>query len=272
MKQRLIAALVALSIVVPLLIWGGNIGACVLVFFIMLLAADEWLRMMVPQEKKVWWVFYLGVVFCGAVPIFMPKEILVLPVVVMTVLLATLFLCNDNERALDSAQKVLSGLLYIPCLLVALIWLRLQEQGLELLFFLLLITWAGDTGAYFAGRSFGKNKLFERVSPKKTMEGAIGGALLSMIVSVCVQQLLFPSLGVVHALALGLILDVMGVCGDLVESMFKRAVKVKDSGWIMPGHGGILDRIDSILFTAPTLCAYLYIFVPGMFELVVFTS
>jgi phosphatidate cytidylyltransferase len=130
------------------------------------------------------------------------------------------------------------------------------DGGLAWIALILSVTWAGDTGAYFSGRALGKTKLFERVSPKKTWEGFAGGFVGSIVGALIVQRLGLPNLPVMHAVILGGLLNVFGVVGDLVESMLKRAYGVKDSGWIMPGHGGILDRVDSILFTAPVAWIY----------------
>ena len=124
-----------------------------------------------------------------------------------------------------------------------------------------MITWSADTGAYFAGRSFGKNKLFERVSPKKTIEGVVGGVALSIVVALGYQTQFLPTLGWGYALLLGGTLSILSVIGDLVESMIKRATGVKDSGNIMPGHGGIIDRLDSLLFTIPTAYVFYSLFV-----------
>ena len=106
------------------------------------------------------------------------------------------------------------------------------------------------------GRAFGKHKLFERISPKKTWEGAIGGLVFSVAFGGLVKFLALPEVPWVHALVVAALIDIAGVLGDLVESMFKRSFGVKDSGRIMPGHGGILDRIDSLLFSAPVAWAY----------------
>ena len=126
-----------------------------------------------------------------------------------------------------------------------------------MMLFLLAATWLGDTGAYFAGRFFGRTKLFERISPKKTWEGAIGGLVVSSLGAAAIARATGLPFGLLEAILLAAVLDIAGVVGDLAESMLKRAWGVKDSGWIMPGHGGILDRIDSLLFTAPLLWAWL---------------
>ena len=132
-----------------------------------------------------------------------------------------------------------------------------MDQGLALIFLVLVATWAADTGAYFAGRFFGKAKPLERISPKKTWAGVWGGVALSVACAMGMAAASSPDIPLVHAGALGAIISVVGVIGDLIESMFKRASGIKDSGGIMPGHGGLLDRVDSLLFTVPAAWIYL---------------
>lgn len=119
-----------------------------------------------------------------------------------------------------------------------------------------VLSWIGDTGGYFAGRAFGKHKLYEAVSPKKTVEGAIGGVLATAAGAVVCHLLVVPSLNIRDAVILGVLGGVLGIFGDLGESLLKRSVGVKDSGGIVPGHGGILDRIDAVLITAPMVLLY----------------
>ncbi len=121
----------------------------------------------------------------------------------------------------------------------------------------LMIAWLGDTGGYFAGRFLGKHKLFERVSPKKTVEGAIGGLVAVVLGTLAVRATLLPSMPVRDAVVLGVVGALLGTVGDLGESLLKRSVGVKDSGGIVPGHGGMLDRIDAVLLTAPLMLLYL---------------
>lgn len=123
----------------------------------------------------------------------------------------------------------------------------------------LLILWASDTGAFFAGTRFGKHKLFERISPKKSWEGFWGGALLASVMTF-VLSLYFTSLGIVDWLVVGLIIIIGGTFGDLVESLLKRSIEIKDSGTSLPGHGGFLDRFDGLLISAPFIAAYLEVF------------
>ncbi len=126
-----------------------------------------------------------------------------------------------------------------------------------LLIGMIVLTWVSDSFAYFVGSMFGKHKLIEHISAKKTIEGFIGGFVFT-IVSGYVLSLFFPVLQWNQWIVISLIVAVFGVLGDLVESMFKRENNIKDSGAIMPGHGGILDRLDSIIFSTPFIFAYLH--------------
>jgi phosphatidate cytidylyltransferase len=123
----------------------------------------------------------------------------------------------------------------------------------------MLILWASDTGAYFAGTLFGKHRLFERISPKKSWEGFWGGAALAMVITY-ILTLYFHSLSLVDWLIVSLIIIIGGTFGDLVESLLKRSIEIKDSGDSLPGHGGFLDRFDGLLISAPFIVAYLEIF------------
>ena len=127
------------------------------------------------------------------------------------------------------------------------------------IFFLLAIIFANDTGAFYSGKLFGKHKLYEAVSPKKTWEGSIGGILLAIIIATFFLKILGPHPVDIKLLLIVILVSVAGQIGDLVESMLKRNHNVKDSGALLPGHGGILDRIDSLLFAAPVLYIFLTI-------------
>lgn len=123
----------------------------------------------------------------------------------------------------------------------------------------LLILWANDTGAYLSGRAFGRHKLFERISPKKTWEGLFGGILLALVLAFVVHRY-FAVFTLPQWMAIAVIISVFGTLGDLVESMLKRSLNVKDSGNILPGHGGLLDRFDGLLIAAPLVYFYVSLF------------
>jgi phosphatidate cytidylyltransferase len=131
-----------------------------------------------------------------------------------------------------------------------------MDQGVTWIFLALAIPWLGDTGAYFAGRAFGKHKLYELISPKKTIEGYVGGIITATIGVFVIRSLSLSVLSPLDCVLIGLGIGTLAVIGDLAESLLKRAFGVKDSGKIMPGHGGLLDRIDSLLFVLPPLYGY----------------
>jgi phosphatidate cytidylyltransferase len=133
------------------------------------------------------------------------------------------------------------------------------HYNFEIIWGCLFILWATDTGAYFAGTFFGKRKLFERISPKKSWEGALGGAALAMAFAYGLS-LFFHSLAFWQWMCIGVIIVVGGIFGDLVESLLKRSIEIKDSGDALPGHGGFLDRFDGLLISAPFIVAFLEIF------------
>lgn len=124
----------------------------------------------------------------------------------------------------------------------------------------LLILWANDTGAYLAGKSFGRKKLFERISPNKTWEGLVGGIVLALVLAVIVQHY-FAVFTLPQWLVIAVLISTFGTLGDLVESMLKRSLQVKDSGNILPGHGGLLDRFDGLLLAAPLVYFYVVLFI-----------
>lgn len=155
---------------------------------------------------------------------------------------------------------VLSGLVYVPML--GCVWPLLKHEfGPQWLFLALALAFSSDTGGYFGGRLFGKHKLYEAVSPKKTIEGGIGGLVGGVAAMLGFGHFwLTPEIPLVHAIVLGILGSALGQIGDLVESMIKRTFGVKDSSNLLPGHGGMLDRVDALLFVAPLVYYYARIF------------
>jgi phosphatidate cytidylyltransferase len=171
---------------------------------------------------------------------------------------------NPLEDSLPSSAIAVLATTYVGLLGGSLIRLRNDfPVGWKLVFFLLLVVWLGDSGAYYVGKSLGKHKLSPRISPKKTIEGLAGGIAASIITALVVHFTFFREFPLVHAVIAGMILSVAGVIGDLAESMWKRSAEVKDSGTLLPGHGGFLDRFDSIFFTTPILYCYWTLIVHG---------
>ncbi len=189
----------------------------------------------------------------------------------MVLVFLSLFLLQltrrDSSQAIIGVSTALFGIFYVSWCFSFLIKLRLTNSsavpdGRWLVAYLLLVTKGGDIGAYTMGSLFGRHPLIRRISPSKTWEGAIGGLAFSLGAAL-IAKLAFPNVALGHLLLLGLLLGVLGQLGDLSESMIKRDCQVKDSGNLLPGMGGILDVIDSLLFTSPICYFYVRKFIVG---------
>ena len=176
---------------------------------------------------------------------------------VVAVIVARLFSRLPMEGALEDIAVTTFGVFYVALLFAFQVAIHAGPPGKKWLVFLYLVIWASDTGAYYVGTAIGKHRLYEKISPKKSIEGFVGGTLASVIIALLCKIWLVPALGWAEASVLGAVLALVGTAGDLAESLIKRSAGVKDSGTIIPGHGGILDRMDSMLFAAPVLFYYL---------------
>jgi len=205
------------------------------------------------------WIHFSGFSFSydwlNILPVILPLPLLFLPFIV------ELFR-NQNTPLVNIAMTIV-GIFYIA-FPFSLLNLLNGEEKIHFLGFpavltgYFIITWFYDTGAYLYGKQFGKHKLFERISPKKTWEGTIAGAVVALLTALGLS-LLIPEFLMIDWFALSLLVVVFGTFGDLVESMFKRSQNIKDSGSILPGHGGILDRFDTILISAPFVFLYIFL-------------
>jgi phosphatidate cytidylyltransferase len=176
---------------------------------------------------------------------------------VLGVMVARLFSRRTVDGAFEDIAATVLGVFYVALLFGFQVAIHAGPAGKKWLVFLYLVIWASDTGAYYVGTAFGKRRLYEKISPKKSIEGLAGGMAASVVVALLCKWLLVPSAGLLEAAVLGAALAAVGTAGDLVESLIKRSAGVKDSGNLIPGHGGILDRMDSMLFAAPVLFYYL---------------
>ena len=168
---------------------------------------------------------------------------------------------NYPKANIDKFDLTIRYIILPFCFLIALPFIFGEYQP-KIVICVLIFIWVNDSFAYLVGKNFGKRKLFESVSPKKTIEGFIGGWVFSLIAAFIIsQQHADTNINLVDWIIIASILSVFGTIGDLIESKFKRQANVKDSGNIMPGHGGMLDRLDSLYFAAPFVYLYLYFFI-----------
>lgn len=187
------------------------------------------------------------------------------PDIIVPTLLATLVCIisvpllsrSPLEQSLRDGAMTLFGVLYLGLTLGTLSMTRLLPRGEWLIFFLLLVTWASDTGAYLVGTLYGRHRLAPTISPKKTVEGLVGGWIAAIIAGYAARWWFLPELSGLDCLILATLLTIAGLWGDLAESAMKRTVGMKDSGGILPGHGGMLDRLDSLLFATPVFYYYI---------------
>lgn len=185
--------------------------------------------------------------------------ILIVILLVMTALATAMLKGAPFDKMIASVGATVLGVLYVVLLGGHLIALRIsadpfiRPHATDLLSFFFLIIMGSDTGAYYTGRTLGRHKLAPSISPGKTWEGAAGGMLASLLMAALAHFWFFPELSLKAALPLAAVMNVLGVLGDLTESALKRGAGAKDAAQILPGHGGLLDRLDSLLFNAPVI-------------------
>lgn len=201
-------------------------------------------------------LFYTFALFC----MHMYDLRILLVILPFIFLIFILELYSKSEKPFQNIAFTVLGIVYValPFSLLNFITTYGGNYNYQILFGFFFILWSSDTGAYLAGSAMGKNKLFPRVSPGKTWEGSIGGAIASYAVAYFISGW-YTNISRFDWMVIATILVVIGTLGDLVESLFKRSINVKDSGNILPGHGGILDRFDSLILATPFVFTYLYL-------------
>lgn len=265
---RLITVAVAGPLLLGLLFFGPVWGWALLVLVASALAGYELFGMTHREDAVARLLGVLLVVAFGAAlyvgteqPFVLLAAVLLVPIVAA---LIPLWRLGEMQTA---AQRMLAGIagpFYVGGLVTTVALLRrdLGDAGPSFVFLTLTIAWMGDTGGYTFGRLFGKTKLYEAVSPKKTREGFLGSVLFAAGAALAASLTYLPVIPWSHGLLLGVVGGALGQCGDLAESLLKRSTGVKDSGALLPGHGGILDRIDALMVVAPLV--YLYARLSGV--------
>lgn len=254
--KRWLTALVLLPLLI-LLVWkGGRFCFFLVVGLVAAVGLLEYYALVMSRETVA--LKAAGLAFCLAlIATFYLGGLGVTPAALVLAFLGSAMICLARFDLKTSVPEMLykqvTGLIYIPFLLGHLILIRGWDQGVTWIFVLMAVIIAGDTGAYYIGAVFGRHKLAPSISPGKTVEGAVGGLGANLLIGVLIKKYYFPEFGWSSWIALIMIMGALGQTGDLVESMLKRSVGIKDSGIIFPGHGGLLDRIDALLFAAPGL-------------------
>jgi len=256
MKQRIITAILALVLFIPLTLYGSW-PFTIFVYLIASIGLWELLRM--KETHKYFFPSLLAIftLWIMLAPLSVSQSFLwhhkseIIMIFVLILLSYTVL--KKNRFTFDDAGFVLLATLYVGMGFFYFLETRYSDNGLATILFVLFIVWATDTGAYFFGRAFGKNKLWPKISPNKTIEGALGGIVLASIVGV-IFHIVHPfDYPLITIIGVTIVASIFGQIGDLVESALKRHFNVKDSGNILPGHGGILDRFDSMMFVFPLL-------------------
>lgn len=268
-RRQLVRRLVTAAIGVPVAIvcsLVGGIPFLIAVNLVILFGLVEFYRMMeakgIRPYKTVgvgaglgvsWYVYFQGGVFSS----------LFITLVLLIIMVLELFR-RDGDLAVFHISSTILGVFYVAWLGSHIILLRQLGEGApagdlggSFVLLTLALAWGTDTGAFFVGNAIGKRKLLPRVSPEKSVEGVWGGVATALAAAFIAKVTFAGYLTVVDALALGLVAPAAAVLGDLVESLMKRDVRIKDTSRALPGHGGMLDRFDSVLFVAPLVYYYL---------------
>lgn len=265
--QRAITGILFVALLVTTILWSYATVAW-LFFFVALLGTHEFYKL---TFKKLQWPQWIGVVLSGYValiPFIAWKYdfsifLLSVPALLFVTISFIYELFALSKQPFKNVAFTLMPLFYIALpftLLYTLAWAPNYSNDFNNVLILAFFTlvWSNDTFAYLVGRQIGKTKLFEKISPKKTWEGTMGGVVGTVITAVIWSQYQ-TEIALQHWIAMAVIVAFFGSIGDLVESSLKRSLNVKDSGNILPGHGGILDRFDAVIFAAPIVGLYFYI-------------
>lgn len=241
-----------------LLLFGLIASLCMWELFSMLLPGGslrQWIGLSIGLYPFVFTAFY-HLQWIGTSPRALSLALLLLVPVFFLLFLFELF--SPSSQPFTNLGFYALGIIYIAVPLTLLQYMAFHDQSFNpnIAFGLLLMNWANDTGAYLVGSQFGKTPLFPRISPKKTWEGTLGAIAITVMVS-CILQYFFTSLSLIDWVILAFIVGIFGSLGDLVESMLKRSFQLKDSGSLLPGHGGFLDRFDGFIFMLPFAATYL---------------
>ena len=270
LMQRLLTAVVLIPVVVWVVLYAAETTFLTVLSGIIFIAAYEWAMLsgVKGRPQKLMVAFFVLVFANGLLGLDAQLLTYLMLLSLVFWLLVIMFIILMPEYLLNMQRQPLVTMLLLVGVLLSLTYLAMFQlrhafsQGADLLMYLLLLIWIADSGAYFAGRALGMHKLSAIISPGKSIEGVAGGLLSCLLFAVFVAGY-FEVSNAAGFICLSLLVVIVSVYGDLFESLLKRRANVKDSGNILPGHGGVLDRIDSLIAAAPVFCASLLLL--GMF-------
>jgi len=256
--KRWLTGLTALPFLIFWLGWGSPLMFALLIALVCLLSLREYFQMTFCRNARgnypplaiLGYATGLSIIWAA----YSDSAAFILVIIAINFLLSGFFLLprfKTEPAIVDAVAIQIQGMVYIPVLIASLIRIRNTDAGILWIFFLLAIVFAGDIGAYYAGSYLGRHKLCPSVSPKKTIEGSIGGLCANLLVGGVIKAMFLPLLPWPACMVMFLLIGAAGQTGDLYESALKRSVQIKDSGTLLPGHGGMLDRIDALLFASP---------------------
>lgn len=260
--ERVISGVIGVPLVLGIILYGHPWLYFVLIASLVLVAAHEYFSMIGNAGVTGFMIEGLILSFLIlAAYFFVPQHLPVFTFFVPMTLFIVWFVREKNVRvALDSISYSLFGIFYTAGLGGFFLLIGNLEGGRQMAVFILLFIWAGDILAYYGGQKFGESKLIEIVSPNKTIAGAVANVAGTLFAALLASLLFFNEIPLIHCLIVAFICGIIGQFGDLAESLIKRNCQVKDSGTLIPGHGGVLDRIDSLLFAGPAFYCYYQLF------------
>lgn len=254
MGKRILTAMVLIALVISILVWAPIWLFKIFILAMIFGALREYYRLLIPNDTFAMITgLAMGLVFSAGLMFAQTFEFVV-PLLIASLFIITLlhmWYYTTVEGSISRMGLILFGTMYLSFTLPAFAWLRSADHGRSLIIMTIAIVALGDTFAMLGGRFFGKHKMSPLISPKKTMEGLVGSFFGGILAAVICWKLLWPELPVLLVIFLGISVALIGAMGDLVESLIKRAVHIKDSGTLLPGHGGVLDRVDALVFAAP---------------------
>ncbi|MBI2711269.1 MAG: phosphatidate cytidylyltransferase [Bdellovibrio sp.] len=268
LKKRVATGVLGGLFLLAVLIYGNWIAIFFLITLMSIAMLYEYTGIVLTMPDKVekryilltlgWFVSILDMVVSqGDIPL-----LALVFVILFGYFLLTANRCFNGELIIHFRELALSlfGIVYLVLIPAYFYKIYQSANGREWSILFLLIVFTGDTAAYFAGKRFGKTKLYEAISPKKTVEGAVGGLLCGAFVALIFKGFFFKALSWSAAFEVSILVGVISQIGDLCESLFKRAFGTKDSGSVLPGHGGVLDRFDGVVFSLPVMYACVRLF------------